>query len=189
MDVGTWLGGLGLGQYETAFRENQIEAGTLPELNERVLKDIGVPLGHRLRMLRAIRELAAQAAIAVQPAAGQSALREGAERRHMTVMFCDLVGLATLTAELDPEDMADLLRASQSAIAAAVTRFDATLPNGWATAPPSISAIRARTRTTPNARCVLALRCWMPLPRLGASMRCNWPYASASRAASSWLAN
>src|SRR6185437_13405236 len=124
MDVGTWLCGLGLGQYATAFRENKIEADTLPELNERVLRDIGVPLGHRLRMLRAIRELAAQAAIAVQPAAGQPALRGGAERRHMTVMFCDLVGLTALTAEFDPEDMADLLRASQRAIAAAVTRFD-----------------------------------------------------------------
>jgi class 3 adenylate cyclase len=124
MDVGTWLGGLGLGQYETAFRENRIEADTLPELNERVLKDIGVPLGHRLRMLRAIRESAGPAAIPVQVEAVQPALREGAERRHMTVMFCDLVGLAALTAELDPEDIADLLRASQSAIAAAVARFD-----------------------------------------------------------------
>jgi len=123
MDVRTWLGGLGLGQYETLFQEKQIEADTLPRLTDQFLKDIGVPLGHRLRMLRASRELRVQAPDAAS-AMSESAARDGAERRHMTVMFCDLVGLAALTAELDPEDMADLIRASQSAIAAAVARFD-----------------------------------------------------------------
>ena len=70
MDVGTWLGSLGLGQYESAFREKQIEADTLPELSDGFLKDIGVPLGHRLRLLRAIRELAGQ------PKAPETASRE-----------------------------------------------------------------------------------------------------------------
>ena len=121
MDVGTWLGSLGLDQYESTFRENGIDAGTLAELTDERLRDIGVPLGHRLRMLRALRELALQTepAPSVVPSA-----RDGAERRHMTVMFCDLIGLSTLTAELDPEDMADLIRASQRTIAAAVARFD-----------------------------------------------------------------
>jgi class 3 adenylate cyclase len=120
MDVGTWLAGLGLDHYESTFRENGIDADALPELTDQRLRDIGVPLGHRLRILRAIRELAAlDPSPSLAPAA-----REGAERRHMTVMFCDLVGLAALTAELDPEDMAELMRASQSTIAAAVARFD-----------------------------------------------------------------
>ena len=121
MDVGTWLGSLGLDQYESTFRENGIEAGTLAELTDERLRDIGVPLGHRLRMLRALRELAmqAEAAPSVVPT-----IHDGAERRHMTLMFCEIIGLATLTAELDPEDMAELIRASQSTIAAAVTRFD-----------------------------------------------------------------
>lgn len=57
MDVGTWLGGLGLDRYEAAFRENRIEADAVPELTDQRLKDIGVPLGHRLKMLRAAREL------------------------------------------------------------------------------------------------------------------------------------
>ncbi len=120
MDVGTWLGSLGLDHYESTFRENGIDADALAELTDQRLRDLGVPLGHRLRILRAIRELAApDTSPSLVPAA-----REGAERRHMTVMFCDLVGLGTLTAELDPEDMAELIRAAQSTIAAAVERFD-----------------------------------------------------------------
>jgi class 3 adenylate cyclase/predicted ATPase len=123
MDVGTWLGSLGLDQYEPVFREKQIEAHALAELTEQELRDIGVPLGHRLRMLRAIRELTGQTLIAVQSATADAAERDGAERRHMTVMFCELVGLGALTARLDPEDTADLIRAAQGAIAAAVARF------------------------------------------------------------------
>jgi len=123
MDVGTWLGSLGLDQYEPVFREKQIEAHALAELTEQELREIGVPLGHRLRMLRAIRELTGQTLIAVEPGTADAAMRDGAERRHMTVMFCELVGLGALTAKLDPEDTADLIRAAQGAIAAAVARF------------------------------------------------------------------
>ena len=118
MDVGTWLGSLGLDRYEAAFRENRIEADTVPELTDQLLRDIGVPLGHRLRMLRAVRELGGAASLAER----EPALH--AERRHMTVMFCDLLGLSALVAELDPEDIAELIRSCQSAIAAAVARFD-----------------------------------------------------------------
>ena len=129
MDVGTWLGSLGLDQYEPVFRDKQIETDTLPGLTEQELREIGVPLGHRLRMLRAIRELTGKTLtdktlIAAQPAAAETAIHEGAERRHMTVMFCELVGLGALTARLDPEDMAELIRAAQGAIAAAVARLD-----------------------------------------------------------------
>jgi predicted ATPase/class 3 adenylate cyclase len=119
MDVGTWLGSLGLDQYEDLFREHEIEADILPELTDQHLKDIGVPLGHRLRMLRAIRELAAGA----QPAS-ESRAQGNPERRQLTLMFCDLVGSTALTAQLDPEDMADLIRAFQGAVTSAVTRFE-----------------------------------------------------------------
>ncbi len=114
MDVGTWLNGLGLSRYEAVFRENEIEADVLTELTDQHLKDLGVALGHRLKMLRAIREIAA-----VEPKP-----QDAAERRHMTVMFCDLVDSTALTAQFDPEDMGDLLRAFQGAVAAAVARFD-----------------------------------------------------------------
>jgi class 3 adenylate cyclase len=125
MDVRTWLGSLGLDQYESVFREHRIETDVLPELTDQHLKDMGVPLGHRLRMLRAIRQLTGDASGTPQPAAPTSlAPQDGAERRHMTVMFCDLVGLTSLTAQLDPEDMADLIRAFQGIVATAVARFD-----------------------------------------------------------------
>jgi class 3 adenylate cyclase len=119
MDVRTWLGSLGLDQYEALFREHRIEADVLPELSDAHLRDMGIPLGHRLRVLRAVRQLAGDLSGSVQPA-----LQDGAERRHMTVMFCDLVGLAALTWQLEPEDMADLIRAFQGSVAAAVARFE-----------------------------------------------------------------
>jgi class 3 adenylate cyclase len=115
MDVGTWLRSLGLDQYAGLFREQAIEADILPELTDRHLSELGIPLGHRLRILRAIRELASEPSAAAPGTA---------ERRQLTVMFCDLVGSTELTASLDPEDMADLIRAFQRAVAAAVQRFD-----------------------------------------------------------------
>src|SRR5215813_4959523 len=124
MDLGTWLGSLGLDQYEAVFRKNRIEADTLPGLSEHALREIGVPLGHRLRMLRSIRELTGQTLIATPAGAPEAAPRDGAERRHMTVMFFELVGLRALTAELDPEDMADLIRAAQGEITAVVARLE-----------------------------------------------------------------
>ncbi|HMH97456.1 MAG TPA: adenylate/guanylate cyclase domain-containing protein, partial [Bradyrhizobium sp.] len=121
MDVGTWLGGLGLGQYEAVFRENEIDADVLTELTDQHLKDLGIALGHRLKLLRAIRELAGDAPA---KASEQRKPQDAADRRQLTVMFCDLVDSTALTAQLDPEDMGDLLRAFQRAVAAAVTRFD-----------------------------------------------------------------
>ena len=110
MDVGDWLRGLGLGQYEAAFRESEIEADVLAELTDQHLKDLGVSLGNRLRILRAIRELSVAAPapdeVAARPA--QEPL-DSAERRQLTVMFCDLVGSTALSARLDPEDMRAIL--------------------------------------------------------------------------------
>jgi predicted ATPase/class 3 adenylate cyclase len=119
MDVGSWLGSLGLDQYEELFREHEIEADILPELTDQHLKDLGVPLGHRLRLLRAIREFVP----GTQPDSN-SRPQNNPERRQLTLMFCDLVGSTALTAQRDPEDMADLIRAFQGAVTAAITRFD-----------------------------------------------------------------
>ncbi len=119
MDVGTWLASLGLDRYEPLFREHAIEADILPELTDQHLSDLGVPLGHRLRMLRAIAELGHDS-----QAAAETRTPGTLERRQLTALFCDLVGSTELTAALDPEDMADLIRAFQGAVAAAVARFD-----------------------------------------------------------------
>jgi class 3 adenylate cyclase/predicted ATPase len=119
MDVGTWLASLGLDQYEPLFREHAIEADILPELTDQHLSDLGVPLGHRLRLLRAIGELASDGQLPSEPRTPGEL-----ERRQLTVLFCDLVGSTELTAELGPEDMADLIGAFRGVVAAAVTRFD-----------------------------------------------------------------
>jgi class 3 adenylate cyclase len=125
MDVGTWLGGLGPGQYEAVFRETGIGVEVLPELTEQHFKELGVSLGHRLKMLRAIRGLAGDASLEAPPAAvAERKTPDAAERRQLTVMFCDLVGSTALATQLDPEDMGDLILAFQGATAAAVARFD-----------------------------------------------------------------
>jgi class 3 adenylate cyclase/tetratricopeptide (TPR) repeat protein len=125
MDIGAWLVGLGLGQYEALFRESEIDAEILPDLTESDLGQLGMPLGHRKRLLKAIAALSAPAETPPEP--GARPMRDApdsAERRQLTVMFCDLVGSTALAARLDPEDMSDLIRAFHGALAAAVARFD-----------------------------------------------------------------
>src|ERR1700687_709847 len=125
MDVGTWLSGLGLGQYEAVFRESESDADVLTELTDQHLKDLGVALGHRLRMLRAIRELAGEAPVRASTAKPQDA----ADRRQLTVMFCDLVDSTALTAHLAREHRGGLLLAFPRAVAVAVPRFDGHVAN------------------------------------------------------------
>jgi class 3 adenylate cyclase len=127
MDVGGWLRSLGLGQYETNFRDNKIDADLLPRLTDAVLKDIGVSAaGDRLRLLDAIAALAGTKPSSDAPASpSKSAPTKGpevsAERRPITVMFCDLVGSTGLTAKLDPEDWRNLVNAYLDEASQAVT--------------------------------------------------------------------
>ena len=118
MDIAGWLRGLGMQQYEAAFRDNAIDLEVLPELTEPDLEKLGVLLGHRKRMLRAIGALAEAPVVPERPA------RADAERRQLTVMFCDLVGSTELSARLDPEDMRGILGAYHRAVADAVKSFD-----------------------------------------------------------------
>ena len=105
MDVGEWLRTLGLEQYEPAFRENEIDERILPSLTAEDLKDLGVSLvGHRRRLLDAIAALGA--AVSAPPYVPAPAV---AERRQLTVMFCDLVGSTALSTRFDPEDLRELI--------------------------------------------------------------------------------
>ena len=123
MDVGQWLRGLGLGQYEATFRENEIDAEVLLELTDTDLEKIGVPLGHRKRLLKAIASLGAtETAAKAATLAATTSSTDVAERRQLTVMFCDLVGSTALTARLDPEDMRRVIRAYQDARSGVVAR-------------------------------------------------------------------
>jgi len=109
MDVAEWLRTLGLDQYEPAFRENKIEADLLPSLTAEDLKDLGVlPVGHRRRMLAAIGALQCTPSVEPVVEAETSVAKLDAERRQVTVMFCDLVGSTALSARFDPEDLREV---------------------------------------------------------------------------------
>ena len=121
MDVGAWLRGLGLGQYETTFRESEIDAEVLPDLTEGDLNQLGVPLGHRKRLLKAIAALGTGETAAKPPSPAPVSSPAAAERRPITVMFCDLVGSTSLAAKLDAEDWRTLVNAYLDEASAAVT--------------------------------------------------------------------
>jgi len=152
MDVGGWLRNLGLGQYEALFRENEIDADILPELTEVDFEKLGVPLGHRKRLLRAISGLGAPGTLAETSATGAKP-KDAAERRQLTVMFCDLVGSTPLSTRFDPEELREEIRAYQNTVSAVVARYDGFVAKFMATGCWSISAIRGRMRTTPSGRC------------------------------------
>ena len=125
MDLGGWLRSLGLEQYEAAFRANAIDDAVLPDLTEDHLREIGIPLGARIKLLKAIAELNEPTKAAATTSTGRAApLVEGAERRQLTVMFCDLVGSTALAASMDPEDLREVISAYQKCAAETVRRFD-----------------------------------------------------------------
>src|SRR5436309_229135 len=125
MDIGEWLRELGLEQYEPAFHANEIDARVLPSLTAEDLKDLGVSLvGHRRRFLDAIASLGTEA-----PASLDASAPAAAERRQLTVMFCDLVGSTALAARLDPEDLRDVIAAYHRAVADVVRSFDGFVAN------------------------------------------------------------
>jgi class 3 adenylate cyclase/tetratricopeptide (TPR) repeat protein len=117
MDIAQWLHGLGLQQYEQAFRENAIDDAVLPELTADDLKDLGVSLvGHRRKLLAAITALHSESGPAPQAKASDVTDTLIAERRHLTVMFCDLVGSTPLSSRYDPEDLREILGAYHRAV-------------------------------------------------------------------------
>jgi class 3 adenylate cyclase len=125
-DIAGWLHDLDLPQYERAFRENAIDLETLPDLNEADLEKLGVLLGHRKKMLRAIVGLTPEASTELTaPGDTPPAFRrtEGAERRQLTVLFCDLVASTALSTRLDPEDMREVLSRYAGRVSEEVARF------------------------------------------------------------------
>jgi class 3 adenylate cyclase len=127
MDVGGWLRGLGLGQYEGKFRDNKIDADLLPRLTVDDLKDIGVSVvGDRRRLLEAIAALADVKPAADVPASPTKPSppkghEVSAERRPITVMFCDLAGSTSIASKLDAEDWRNLVNAYLDEASKAVT--------------------------------------------------------------------
>jgi class 3 adenylate cyclase/predicted ATPase/ABC-type transport system involved in cytochrome c biogenesis ATPase subunit len=132
MSVGDWLRNLGLQQYESAFIENGIDIDVLPELTESDLEKLGVLLGDRKRFIRAIKTLADSSPTAVGAGPGDSQAPyhtpiRAAERRHLTVMICDLVDSTALSARLDPEDMRAVMDAYHATCARITLFYDGFL--------------------------------------------------------------
>jgi len=127
MDIGGWLRGLGLGQYEAMFRENEIDRKVLPHLTTEDLKELGIAsIGQRRRLLVAIAALATspcseEVTVRPAPSAPPTTLELTAERRPITVMFFDLVGSTSVAAKLDAEDWRRLVNAYLGEASTAVT--------------------------------------------------------------------
>jgi class 3 adenylate cyclase/predicted ATPase len=131
MDIVVWLRSLGLGRYEAAFRDNEIDETVLPNLTAEDLKDVGVSIvGHRRKLLDAIAALRTDAVVeapssgAVTTSSAPTVSPEDrAERRQVTVMFSDLVGSTALSARMDPEDLREVISAYRTCVAETVGRF------------------------------------------------------------------
>ncbi len=125
MDLAGWLRSLGLEQYEATFRENAIDEAVLHDLTEDHLRELGFPLGVRLKLLKAIAALrtgTAPIGLSDDPAPVGSPADLG-ERRQVTVLFSDLVGSTALSARMDPEDLREVISAYQKCVAEPVRRF------------------------------------------------------------------
>jgi class 3 adenylate cyclase/predicted ATPase len=126
LSIADWLAELGLGQYAARFAEQDIDESVVGHLTDQDLRDLGVfSLGHRRKILHAISQLGggpAQTSVAVRAAAAPAHV--AAERRQLTVLFCDLVGSTALSDRLDPEDMREVIRAYQRSCASAVANYD-----------------------------------------------------------------
>jgi hypothetical protein len=130
MEVGSWLRGLHLERYEATFRDNGVDETVLPSLTADDLKEMGVSgVGHRRKLLDAIALLRTPVVgespkSPDAPLAAANFAKDTAERRQVTVMFCDLVGSTALASRLDPEDLREVISAYQRSVAEVVRRFD-----------------------------------------------------------------
>lgn len=119
-----WLKKLGMSEYQERFVESDVDISVLPYLTDQDLKDLGVSLGHRRKMLAAIAELPGGAIPrSVQPVVTEPIAQDTAERRQITVMFSDLVGSTALSVRMDPEDVREVISVYQKCAAEIVHRF------------------------------------------------------------------
>ena len=131
MNIGGWLRNLGLERYEPLFIENAIDSDVLAELTEGDLEKLGIPLGDRKRLIKAIRAMLAGSPTTFTSGVEEDASGQprgaAAERRHLTVMICDLVGATALSGRLDPEDMGAVIDAYHAACARITLTYDGFL--------------------------------------------------------------
>ena len=120
--IAEWLASLGMSEYADRFAKNDIDITVLPELTDQHLKDLGVSLGHRLRILRAIREHGGTT-VNSRPPVSAASLQDNAQRRQLSVMFCDLVGSTALASRLDPEDLREIMSGYHRASTEVIVKY------------------------------------------------------------------
>jgi class 3 adenylate cyclase/tetratricopeptide (TPR) repeat protein len=124
MDVGDWLRDQGLERFEAIFRENAIDASVLPHLTQDHLRELGLPLGSRIKLLAAIAALSKETEVGASESLTVPAPpADAAERRQITVLFSDLVGSTALSTRMDPEDLRKLISAYQKCVTETVRKF------------------------------------------------------------------
>jgi class 3 adenylate cyclase/predicted ATPase len=124
--IAEWLASIGLGEYSQCFAENAIDLSVVPDLTEQDLKDLGVFLGHRRKMLRAIADM--KGSVLATPLPGPKPVpRTDAERRQLTIMCCDLVRSSELAVRLDPEDLRQVIGAYHTCIKEIIARYQGTI--------------------------------------------------------------
>ena len=121
--IADWLEKLGMSEYADRFAKNDVDTSVLRHLTDQDLRELGVSLGHRRKMLAAIAEFAGSEQASPQPASTEPKLQDTAECRQVTVMFSDLVGSTALSARMDPEDLREVISAYQKCVAESVSRF------------------------------------------------------------------
>ena len=121
--IADWLEKLGMSEYAERFAENDIDIAVLRHLTDQDLKELGVSLGHRRKMLAAITEHADTLTASPQAPSAELKPQDTAERRQVTVMFSDLVGSTALSARMDPEDLREVISTYQKCVAETVRRF------------------------------------------------------------------
>ncbi len=124
MDIDGWLRGIGLEQYAQTFPDNAIDVDVLRDLTEEHLRELRLPHGARLKLLRAVAAIGTGEQTPTSPAVTPPAARTDAERRQVTVMFSDLVGSTALSARMDPEDLREVISTYQKCVAETVRHFD-----------------------------------------------------------------
>ena len=131
--IADWLAQIGLAKYAGVFQDNDIDLEVMPSITEADLEKLGVSMGHRKRIIAAVRALqdadalpasaAAERERSPSPGSTAALADPAAERRQLTVMFCDLVGSTALAERLDPEDLRDVIQAYQQCAGQVIERL------------------------------------------------------------------
>ena len=154
--IADWLKQLGLGQYTQRFAENEIDVTVLRHLTDQDLREIGVPLGHRRKILAAIREdMGSTTPVTSEPVDHLEPTSQASpERRQITVMFSDIVGWTALSSRMDPEDLRELISAYQKCVTEAVHRFGGFVAQYLGDGVLVYFGYPRLMRMTPSGRCV-----------------------------------